>query len=269
MGFAISSPPVPISDWGMRAAFASMQVPDRLRFVVERGSAIAFWMVQRDDEDRGYLKTLALALPLLVVAAAMSYAMMPETYRPFTISLPGAEKYPVRIDLNEVEAIAFTGSSPVQLEEEEFDPVVAEIAAQLSAEGRLSDEEFAAIFRGMLGPARDREPALATVPRANPTIGPGGMMNLDFDLAAGPQDDDTIQLQMQVQHGDDLLGPVEIRIDTNSSIYVARKDMLAILPTPVRGAERLEGEFVELARLRDAGVNLRYDATADRLVLVQ
>jgi hypothetical protein len=226
-------------------------------------------MVQRDAADRGYLKTLALALPLLVVAAAMSYAMAPAEYRPFTLSLPGGADYPVRIDLEEVDSIAFSGTITLPEDEEGYDPVVAEIAAQLSAEGRLSDEEFEAIFRGMLGPPQQTETALSTVPRSSPTIGPSGMMDLDFNLAAGPEDAETIQLQMQVQLGDDVLGPVEIRIDTNSSIYVAREDMLAILPVPVRGAERLEGEFVELASLRDAGVNLRYDATSDRLVLVQ
>ncbi len=226
-------------------------------------------MVQRDAEDRGYLRTLALALPLLVVAVAMAYAMMPERYRPFSLSLSGAQEYPVRIDLGEVDSIAFSGTITVREDDGGYDPVVAEIAAKLSAEGRLSDEEFEAIFRGMLGPIEDERAAIAAVPPANATIGPGGMMDLDFDLAAGPEDDDTIHLQMQVQHGNNVLGPVEIRIDTNSSIYVARDEMLAILPAPVRAAERLEGEFVELASLRDAGVDLRYDATADRLVLVQ
>ncbi len=230
---------------------------------------IAFWMAQRDLEDRGYLKTLALALPLLVVAAAMSYAMAPAEYRPFALNLSGAAGYPVRIDLEQVNAIEFTSAMALPVDEENYDPVVAEIAAQLSAEGRLSDDEFAAIFRGMIGPERGQRTAVATVPRNGPTIGPGGIMNLDFDLAAGPEDEDTIQLQMQVQHGTDVLGPVQIRIDTNSSIYVARRDMLAILPTPVRAAERLQGEFVALASLRDAGVNLRYDATSDRLILVQ
>jgi hypothetical protein len=232
---------------------------------------IAFWMFQRDVEDRGYLKTLALALPLLAVAAAMSYAMAPAEYRPFSLKLTGVAGYPVRIDLEQVNAIEFTSSMALPVDEENYDPVVAEIAAQLSAEGRLSDDEFAAIFRGMLGPeGRQRAAtAAAAAPRTGPTIGPGGMMDIDFNLAAGPEDDDTIQLQMQVQHGDDVLGPVEIRIDTNSSIYVARQDMLAILPRPVRAAERLQGDFVALASLRDAGVNLRYDATSDRLILVQ
>lgn len=199
---------------------------------------------------------------------------MPTEYRPFTVRMPDAQQYLVRIDLSEVDSTTIASDSSLPEDEDGYDPVVAAVleeisAEQVPAERRLSDEEFAAIFRGMLGPTEPQREQLAVAPRAESTVGPGGMMDLDFDLAAGPEDDDTIQLQMQVQLGDDVLGPVEIRIDTNSSIYVAREDMLAILPVPVRAAERLEGEFVELASLRDAGVDLRYDATADRLVLVQ
>ncbi|GAA0283505.1 hypothetical protein GCM10009127_26250 [Alteraurantiacibacter aestuarii] len=236
-----------------------------------------FSMSLKDDFGwAGYLKTVALGFPLVLVLLAAAFAATPREYRPVAISnmLLG---YPVRIDLLEVEKATLRRDMAIREAEAEAassrllsdgDASSLVVSADASAAGEAAENEDSAPALG-----EDSSSALAMFPQSDRREQSGGaaddqfLLPIDFDLAGGPEADSTLRVQMEVQSGQQILGPIQVHIDSTSSIYVSRAEMMNILPTYSSAIARLDGDFVRLSRLRDVGVDLRYDATADRLIV--
>ncbi len=219
-------------------------------------------------------RTALLALPLVLVVLAAAFAATSGNGAANSLSrmLTG---YPIRIDLSEVEQI--TNRKDLARRS----PLASGQEAEQEANG-AADQDTLLIDPLLVPPAAANEiapaagesrqvdrvaPSAPSASRAAAGLASGGVMALDYDLAGGPQSASALQVRKEVQHDGETVGRVEIRIDNNSAIYVARADLVRIVPSASDEAERLGSDFVPLVALREAGINLRYDPVSDRLVL--
>ncbi len=234
-------------------------------------------LLKRDNTSSVFREVLSYLpfLPLILVAA---FIATPEKYRPFGLS-NYQDNYPIRIDLppsagfeddsNVVNILGFeidlgfmggdssdddSGLAARRESSAEFVDAFGDLSAN-SSSGEANE----------LAPAQSRAPEVDTVDLASGQ----SMLQLDFDLSAGPEDASSLEVVKDLQVAGEVLGALTVTIDENSSLYVSRDAVLAMLPERSTRVQRLEDEYVTLSRLRDFGVDLRYDALRDRLVLVE
>ena len=232
---------------------------------------ISLLSANREFGRGGHALTAALAVPLLLVVLAAGFAATPDQYRPASLTrwILG---YPIRIDLVEVQRVtASQDLADMQadraLQEEEEAALslnVREETLALQRDSRLGED-----FLDGIGEPRTESARIADNSAQGYALGDGPFMPLDFDLAGSTDARNTLQVRKSVQLGDAVLGQVQVRIDDTAAVYVARKDVFALLPDTPRAAQSLKDEYVRLSALREVGINLRYDATGDRFVLAQ
>lgn len=233
----------------------------------------------------GQARASLLALPLVLVGLAAAFAAIAESGVPAGLSRLSTD-YPIRIDLAEVEQITARNSLTVHGEltagpqpalAQAEDPLAPASDPLAQAGDPLAQNPA---LPSLVAGAEDGSSTSFPSPPADLGVGsspsarigsagpiPVGVIALDYDLAGGPRSASTLQVRKDVQHDGQLVGRVEIRIDNNSAIYVARTDLLRVIPSAQDQARALQDEFVGLIELREAGINLRYDAANDRLVL--
>lgn len=172
--------------------------------------------------------------------------------------------YPVRIDLAEVEAATRErdrSAIDLELMQDRAQATAEDLALAASPVGveTLPQPVDAAQEQAEGSDAIETDDAALAANQ-------GGLMPIQFDLAR-PSEGATIQLSKNVQFGDQSLGQIDVRIDDNSSIFLSTADLIRILPPARRPAVPSSGEFVSMAALRRAGLDLRYDPNVDRLML--
>ena len=99
-------------------------------------------------------------------------------------------------------------------------------------------------------------------------------MDVSFDLAQ-PRISDRAALEVRkgVRFNGADAGQATIRVGTGSALFIASDDLRALLSAARRVdlADRLtsgaERPFVGFDEIRQAGVNLRYDAASDQIVI--
>jgi hypothetical protein len=227
------------------------------------------------DKHAGWIeqaRTAALGLPLLLVLLAALFAALPERYRLAGFPQFGGN-YPIRFDLGEVQAAT---------EQRDLAERRAAASRELGQGTNLSGELL--INQLLVTPIEGGEQAALTTltaeggadqsrsSNAMPALitrnsGLQGIMAIEFDLEGGPNSSSTVATSKDVQHEGQVIGQIGIRVDNNSAIYVARADVLRIVPSVPVDVERLEEDFILISTLRNAGVNLRYDPIGDSLVL--
>jgi hypothetical protein len=173
--------------------------------------------------------------------------------------------YLVRMDLHRVEELTsqrdalrrqalpapgFAAIEEPALPEEADDPA-ADLAAAPLASSRLS--------AASTPPA----PTQADLSEAASRL---GYMPLSFDLGGSAEASDSLQVNKPVEFEQRVLGNVAVRIDVGSRIYVSRADLGRILPDGM-SAPASADNYVLLTRLRQSGLDLRYDPIRDRFVL--
>jgi hypothetical protein len=95
-----------------------------------------------------------------------------------------------------------------------------------------------------------------------------GVMALRYSLAGGAEAGDAIEVVKPVTVAGKDAGRLPIRIDGNAQVFVQASRVAAILAAHDAGhSEQLGDEFVSLERLRGFGIDVRYDAVRDRLIL--
>ena len=97
-----------------------------------------------------------------------------------------------------------------------------------------------------------------------------GVIALKYNLSGGAEASDAIELDKPVVVGGADAGRIALRIDGNAKVYVQGRRVAALLGAKGgRDAvpEGLGEDFVSLEALRAMGVEVRYDAARDRLIL--
>lgn len=114
----------------------------------------------------------------------------------------------------------------------------------------------------------------AARPEAKPIPKPGrdGMLKIDFDLQGGAQSSRAIAVDKPVAIGGSSGGKLAIRIDGAAQIFANRGQVASLIEgQDAAKAERVRtassDEYLSFTQLRDLGVNIRYDPSADRIVI--
>lgn len=181
----------------------------------------------------------------------------------FSRDLHWSAGYPVRIPWDQIPVIlpdprpgatwpgqSLTLALPILVEEEAID-------ASLESE---ADANLAASAGSAVNASKDANglQARSALP---------GIMPLSFDLVANPEADGILEVRKPVSFSQQSLGTLTVRIDDASRIYVSRVDMARQFPESLRPPRSWEDEYVLLSQVRAAGIDLRYDPTADQFVL--
>lgn len=212
-------------------------------------------------------------LPMLLVLLTATFAAIPEQYRPASVNRFFAG-YPIRIDLEAVSEMTAQRDRARQtaraVDVAAQDPSLAEMISlnPLLAPPSEADVPLANAALSE-GPGAVTSPEADGIGRSAPRVaGVSGILAIDFDLEGGPQSASTLEVSKDLQREGQVVGQIAIRVDNNSAIYVARADLVRLVPTAPAEVQALGDEFVPLATLRSSGVNLRYDPISDRLVLI-
>lgn len=130
---------------------------------------------------------------------------------------------------------------------------------------------FAAAFEGVPSPAATAIPAAAAQEEK------GGLTAVRFNLAdpyapsGDGQASGPIELTKGVRVNGAEAGNATIRVTDGATIAIARDQLDKLLSGAGRGdlADKLAsaGPFVSFDRIRQAGLNVRYDAASDRILL--
>lgn len=201
--------------------------------------------------------SLAIA-PLLPVIVASLY---------FTRDLYWSPGYPVRIPWDQIPEIPPVSSqeaaslrADMALAAPILEGEVADDAAMNSAvdAGSAVSSEMATDDGNRTGMETNGNNARSALP---------GVLPLSFDLIANPDAGGMIQVRKSVSFNQQSLGMLSVRIDEGSRVFVSRVDMGRLFPESQRPPRSWQDEYVLLSQVRTAGIDLRYDPTADQFVL--
>lgn len=78
---------------------------------------------------------------------------------------------------------------------------------------------------------------------------------------------DILEVRKPVSLGEQSLGTLTVRIDDASRVYVSVLDMARQFPEALRPPRSWHNEYVLLSQVRVAGIDLRYNPTADQFIL--
>ncbi len=162
------------------------------------------------------------------------------------------------------DAAALVAAEPVT-----GDPGVASTAPRGTARADFltSFSDLAEEGRPAPQPPAARAPTTSAPPRASTSASDNGVLDIAYDLDAGPGSDGSVTISKRLRRNGASLGPLKLQVDRNSGLYASRADLARMLPAKAAQIDRLDGDFLSLSRLRQAGVNLRYDAARDELVV--
>jgi hypothetical protein len=213
---------------------------------------------------RGGRRGRRWALPLLLGAAALvagpvaagSVSLSPS----LPLLTPDRETYAVRIALPQVWERR-TERAPAPAKPRDPLPVAEAVSAEPgeAAAPPRPDERLAALT----SPPPPSRPA----GRAKAARMPG-VIALRYSLAGGAEAEDAIEVAKPVTVAGRDAGRLPIRIDGNAQVFAQGSRVAALLAA--HGAPAPDGlgdAFVSLERLRSLGIDVRYDAIRDRLVL--
>lgn len=207
---------------------------------------------------RGAARTGLAIAPLVPVVLASLY---------FSGQLPWSPGYPVRIAWDEIPVIVADAPQGSGLASGNMGltlPMLAEEAAQ-EASLALGEETDPATEADLAGPAGERDGQVVFGTPAGRAV--PGVMPLSFSLAANPDAGGILQVRKAVSFNQQSLGNLSVRIDEAARVYVSVPEMGRMFPESLRPPRSWQDEFVLLSRVREAGIDLRYDPTADRFIL--
>jgi hypothetical protein len=206
---------------------------------------------------------LTLCAPVGVLAL---YGPHPWPSLNIQASASNSQNY-IRIELPPVQIIGLDQSTGFDV------AAVGQHSAVAIQPGAIGDE-LLQLAPGIEAQDQTRAPAqVRSAPILRPTAA-DGLMDVSFDLAQ-PRISDRAALEVRkgVRFNGADAGQATIRVGTGSAVFIAIEDLRALLSAARRVdlADRLtsgtERPFVGFDEIRQAGVNLRYDAASDQIVI--
>ena len=135
---------------------------------------------------------------------------------------------------------------------------------------RVPAEPSAKQASGAPPPATEAPPSTAPVATAvaKPDARIPGIIPVKYNLGGGAEAGDAIELEKPVSIAGAEAGRIALRIDGNAKVFAEGRAVAALLAARGRAVpEGVGNGFVSLEALRALGVEVRYDAARDRLVL--
>lgn len=213
-------------------------------------------------------KPIVACLTLILFTAAggvFVYARYPLPLRHAQVPV-GKEAEYVRIELPPIEVV-------------EADQLTDRDSAVLLTEAAKTAEapEAAAPEPELVATTDEDAATLDDIPSERPApaaTGQAGVIAVSFDLAqAKDASSATLELRKGVRFNGAELGQATIRVGNGASLFIASADLRTLLSAAQRAdlAERLsasaEQPFVGFDEVRQQGLNLRYDAAADQILI--
>ncbi len=233
------------------------------------GSNVFGWLRKKDRLGGGGDRRLAVfTVGVLGLGVAVLGADIVVTARTMQADEHG---YPVRLIIPELQ-VEIARRPPPVLMGENAQLVSAALAERAEATpsqsglNRSGPSDFDLAFGDAFG-----APSPATTAPV-PQAGASGMIDVNFDLEGGAASSGAISVSKPVAIGNSGSGRLAIRIDGAAQIF-ADKDQIAALinDSDAKTAQKVRtagGEdYLSFQKLRDLGVNIRYDPAADRIVI--
>jgi hypothetical protein len=130
----------------------------------------------------------------------------------------------------------------------------------------------------------DSKAALASQAQANsdptaenPAAGPsrlagawsnaGPFIVSDFNLGSGPSAANAIEIRKPVLLNGHAAGTIRVRIDAAAEVYVRQDDIARLLSGKAAFPKSPDQDFISLDRIRERGIDVRYSAGQDALLI--
>ena len=173
----------------------------------------------------------------------------------------------IRIELPPVKVIEAAQTADVDVS-----GILRDAAASTEPRAIADPDQRLELAMGATGQARDlRRKVPAQVPQADQ---PNGLLEVSFNLAeAGAMDRSSVDVRKGVRFNGADAGQATIRVGSGSALYIASEDLRILLSAARRAdlADRLaagaQQPFVGFDEVRQKGLNLRYDAVSDRILI--
>lgn len=200
-------------------------------------------------------KTCLAIVPLLPVLVASLY---------FSGSLRWSPEYPVRMSWDEIPVIRPDSSRAAGLSGDQLARALPDLIGEDAQGDTLAADANANLVAGE-DPAATGGDGDAAQDQARNAL--PGIIQLSFNLAANPAADGMLQVRKSVAYNQQALGVLSVRIDDASRVFVSRVDMVRMFPEALQPPQSWQDEYVQLSQVRAAGIDLRYDPTADQFIL--
>ncbi|HTK71864.1 MAG TPA: hypothetical protein VL331_05130 [Croceibacterium sp.] len=111
------------------------------------------------------------------------------------------------------------------------------------------------------------DPAVGASRLAGPSANAGPFIVSDFNLGSGPSAANAIEVRKPVLLNGHAAGTVRVRIDAAAEVYVRQDDIARLLAGKAAFPQSPDQDFIALDRLRERGIDVRYSAGQDALVI--
>jgi hypothetical protein len=173
----------------------------------------------------------------------------------------------IRIELPEVKVV-----EAAQATDLDASVILREAAASTESQADAEPDQGLELAMGQAGQARDPE---RNVPARSPQARqPEGLLEVSFNLAeAGAMDRSSLDVRKGVRFNGADAGQATIRVGAGSALYIASEDLRTLLSAAKRVdlveslAAGAQQPFVGFDEVRQKGLNLRYDAVSDRILI--
>jgi hypothetical protein len=116
------------------------------------------------------------------------------------------------------------------------------------------------------GPTAE-SPAVGASRLADLSANAGPFIVSDFNLGSGPSAANAIEIRKPVLLNGHAAGTVRVRIDAAAEVYVRQDDIARLLAGKAAFPQSPDQDFIALDRLRERGIDVRYSAGQDALVI--
>jgi hypothetical protein len=211
--------------------------------------------------------TLENALSLAVLLAISALAVFAAAGAKMTSS-PRSTAYPIKISLgwpNPLDRSA--AKAPVnnsRLATTDAAGNSGQTPGQIDGALQASNAPSAQASPGSPAPAPG---APQTAQTATGSAGTTPFLVSDFSLGSGPSAANAIEIRKPVVINGHAAGTVRMRIDATAEVYVRREDIAKLLAGKIALPDGGDQDFVALDQIRDRGIDVRYNAGKDALVI--
>jgi hypothetical protein len=223
-----------------------------------------------DDADATLENALSLGV-LLVIAGLAIFASVAgfRAAPPFTApSEPTV--YPIKIALGWPNPLRRAGASvpaPTSRSAAPVDAQVSDLSGEMPNPAEGAEQPGPSTSEASMAPAARQISDLQGTQSAGRSDGTTPFLISDFNLGSGPSASNAIEIRKPVLMNGRAAGTIRMRIDAAAEIYVRRDDIVRLLAGKIALPQGGDQDFIALDRIRERGIDVRYSAGQDALMI--
>lgn len=209
-----------------------------------------------DDTDASVENVLSLVV--LVVISCLAVLMAAVNFGAASPYAPSSRSsaYPIKIGLNwpnSLDPLRSHGDQPVT------SPGMNKIAGH-----NEGNEAKTLLPNSQANPDAAQNTRAGDVQTAR-SASPAPFLVSDFNLGSGPSAANAIEIRKPVLVNGHAAGTIRMRIDAAAEVYVREDDIAKLLAGKIALPAHADADYVALDKIRDRGIDVRYDAGKDAL----